>query len=66
MAKTSQTEHNTVAPRTLSPKALQKALKQSADQAQRLAAAFGLTVPGIKDKTIKHLNHYLAIFLIAP
>lgn len=29
------------------PKALQKALKQSAEQAQRLAAAFGLTVPAI-------------------
>lgn len=34
----------------LSPKALQKALEQSAKQAQRLADAFGLVVPGIKPK----------------
>jgi uncharacterized protein YggE len=54
MAKTAKTEQNPLAPRTLSPKALQKALKQSAEQAQRLAAAFGLTVPGIKTKALKH------------
>ena len=54
MAKTAKTEQSPVAPRTLSPKALQKALKQSAEQAQRLAAAFGLTVPGIKAKAVKH------------
>jgi hypothetical protein len=35
---------------TLKPKALDKALKLSADRAQRLAAAFGLKVPGIKPK----------------
>lgn len=35
----------------LSPKALQKALKQSAERAQRLAAAFGLVVPSIKPRT---------------
>ena len=34
----------------LSPKALQKALKQSAKQAQRLADAFGVAVPSIKPK----------------
>lgn len=34
----------------LSPKALQKALKQSAKQAQRLADAFGVVVPSIKPK----------------
>jgi hypothetical protein len=36
------------------PKALEKALKQSAEQAHRLATAFGLTVPGIKTKEVKH------------
>ncbi len=35
----------------LSPKALQKALKQSAKQAQRLADAFGVEVPTIRQKT---------------
>jgi uncharacterized protein YggE len=34
----------------LSPKALQKALEQSAKQAQRMADAFGLVVPTIKAK----------------
>ncbi len=38
---------------TLTPKALEKALKLSADRAQRLAAAFGLKVPGIKAKAVK-------------
>jgi uncharacterized protein YggE len=33
-----------------SPKALQKALKQSAQQAQRLADAFGVVVPSMKHK----------------
>jgi hypothetical protein len=54
MAKTTKTEQNHLAPLTPSPKALQKALKQSAEQAQRLAAAFGLPVPGIKAKAVKH------------
>jgi uncharacterized protein YggE len=31
-------------------KALQKALAHSAQQAHRLAAAFGVTVPGIKPR----------------
>ena len=53
MAKTSKTQQNHLAPLTPSPKALEKALKQSAEQAQRLAAAFGLTVPGIKTKVVK-------------
>ena len=35
---------------TPSPKALQKALEQSARQAQRLADAYGVAVPGIKRK----------------
>jgi hypothetical protein len=35
---------------TPSPKALQKALEQSARQAQRLADAYGVVVPGIKRK----------------
>lgn len=54
MADTTKTEQRQIAPQTLSPKALNKALKQSAAQAQRMAAAFGLTVPGIKVKTAKH------------
>ena len=54
MAKTTKTEQSHLAPLTPSPKVLQKALKQSAEQAQRLAAAFGLTVPGIKAKAVKH------------
>jgi len=33
-----------------SPKALQKALAQSAKQAKQLADAFGLVVPSIKPK----------------
>ena len=35
---------------TLAPKALQKALKQSAQQAQKLADAFGVKVPFTKTK----------------
>jgi len=35
---------------TPSPKALQKALAQSAKQAHQLADAFGLTVPSVKLK----------------
>jgi len=34
----------------LTPKALQKTLAQSAQQAHKLADAFGMTVPGIKPK----------------
>jgi hypothetical protein len=37
---------------TPSPKALQKALEQSAKQAQRMADAFGLVVPSIKPKQV--------------
>lgn len=50
-SKTSKSKQSRLIP---SPKALQKALKQSAEQAQHLAAAFGLTVPGIKAKAVKH------------
>lgn len=35
---------------TPSPKGLQRALEQSAQQAQRLADAFGVKVPSIKPK----------------
>jgi hypothetical protein len=38
---------------SLTPKELEKALKLSADRAQRLAAAFGVKVPGIKAKAVK-------------
>ena len=48
MAQTAKTQPtNRLTP---SPKALQKALEQSARQAQRLADAYGMTVPGIKRK----------------
>jgi uncharacterized protein YggE len=39
-----------------SPKALQKALKDSADRAQRMAKAFGLKVPGIATAPAKKLE----------
>ena len=39
---------------TPSPRALQKALMQSAQQAQRLAQAFGKVVPAEKRKTTAH------------
>lgn len=45
MAQTAKPQPNRLTP---SPKALQKALAQSAQQAHKLAAAFGMTVPGIK------------------
>ena len=48
MAQTAKTQQNRLTP---SPKALQKALAQSAQQAHKLAAAFGMTVPGIKLKS---------------
>ena len=34
------------------PKALQKALVQSAERAKRMADAFGLKVPGVKPKSV--------------
>lgn len=39
---------------TPSPRALQKALLQSAQQAQKLAQAFGKVVPAEKRKTTPH------------
>ena len=50
LPKTSKTKQRRLIP---TPKALEKALKLSADRAQRLAAAFGLKVPGIKPKAAK-------------
>jgi len=35
----------------LTPKALRKALAQSAQQAHKLAAAFGMTVPDIRSRS---------------
>ena len=49
MAQTAKTPSNRLTP---SPKALQKALEQSAKQAQLLAQAFGVTVPMAKAKTV--------------
>ena len=48
MAQTAKTQQARLTP---SPKALQKALAKSAKQAQTMANAFGLTVPGIKPKS---------------
>jgi uncharacterized protein YggE len=48
MAQTAKTQPTSRL--TPSPKALQKALEQSAKQAQRLADAYGVVVPGIKRK----------------
>ena len=53
LPKTSKTSKTKQRRLTLTPKALDKALKLSADRAQRLAAAFGLKVPGIKPKVAK-------------
>ena len=47
MAQTAKTQPSRL---MLSPKALQKALHQSAKQAQRLADAFGVVVPSVKAK----------------
>ena len=47
MAHTAKTQPSRL---ILSPKAMQKALEQSAQQAQRLADAFGLVVPTTKPK----------------
>ena len=48
MAQTAKSQQHRLTP---SPKALQKALAQSAKQAQKLADAFGVTVPSVKPKT---------------
>jgi hypothetical protein len=47
MAQTAKTQPSRLTP---SPKALQKALVKSAQQAQRLADAFGVVVPTVKPK----------------
>jgi uncharacterized protein YggE len=47
MAQTAKTQQSRLTP---SPKALQKALEESAKQAQRLADAFGLVVPSVKSR----------------
>lgn len=53
MAQTAKTQPSRL---MLTPKALQKALAQSAQQAHKLAAAFGMTVPGIKPKSSDRAN----------
>ena len=50
MAQTAKARSNLLMP---SPKALDKALKDSADRARRMAKAFGLKVPGGTPKTEK-------------
>ena len=49
MAQTAKTQSSRLTP---SPKMLQKALEQSAKQAQQLAQAFGLAVPTAKTKPV--------------
>ena len=49
MAQTSKTRQPRLTP---TPKALQKALAQSAERARRMADAFGLKVPGVKPKAV--------------
>jgi len=53
MAPTAKAQQNRLMP---SPKVLQKTLDKSARQAQKLADAFGLVVPGIKPKTDSNLR----------
>jgi uncharacterized protein YggE len=48
MAQTAKTQPRRLTP---SPKALKKALEQSARQAQRLADAFGVVVPTVKPES---------------
>ena len=52
MAQTAKPSHSRLRP---TPKALEKALKDSATQARRMAEAFGLKVPGVieKEKQVK-------------
>ena len=47
MAKAKMVQQNRLTP---TPKTLQRALEKSADQARKLAAAFGVTVPYAKSK----------------
>jgi uncharacterized protein YggE len=54
MAQAPKTPQSRLTP---SPKALQKALQQSAQQAQRLADAFGMKVPGLKPKVPRSVPH---------
>ena len=49
MAQTSKPQQARLMP---TPKALQKALVQSAERAKRMADAFGLKVPGVKPKAV--------------
>jgi uncharacterized protein YggE len=50
MAQTAKPSHSRLRP---TPKALENALKASAIQAQRMAEAFGLKVPGVEDQQVK-------------
>jgi uncharacterized protein YggE len=50
MARTAKAPNKLLMP---TPKALEKALKDSATQARRMAEAFGLKVPGVAEKPAK-------------
>ncbi len=54
MAQTAKIQPSRLSP---SPKALQKALQESAKQAHRMADAFGLVVPSIKPKQTSSAHH---------
>ena len=50
MAQTAKANQSRLRP---TPKVLEKAFKDSADRARRMAEAFGLKVPGIAPKSVK-------------
>ena len=50
MAQTEKASQSRLRP---PPKVLEKALKDSADRARRMAEAFGLKVPGVTPKSAK-------------
>ena len=50
MAQTAKASQSRLRP---TPKALEKALKDAADRARRMAEAFGLKVPGVAPKLAK-------------
>ncbi|CAN5515287.1 hypothetical protein BH10PSE16_BH10PSE16_08360 [soil metagenome] len=53
MAQTAKAQQSRLIPPA---KVLQKALAQSARQAQKMADAFGLTVPAVKPKAAKNTH----------
>jgi uncharacterized protein YggE len=58
MAQTAKASPSRLRP---SPKALEKALRDSATQAHRMAEAFGLKVPGVAEKPAKTPSRVVAL-----